>query len=88
MNLLDWSSNNQLAVCLKGHVYLWNASTGNIQQLMEMESQEDYISSVSWVKEGNFLAIGTSTAQVQVLFKLIFLTLLQNKQMILTQQKY
>ena len=66
LNLLDWSSGNQLAVCLSGHVYLWNSGSGDIQQLMELDCAEDYISSVSWVKEGNYLAIGTSTAQVQV----------------------
>ena len=66
LNLLDWSSRNQLAVCLSGHVYLWNSSSGDIEQLMEMDSAEDYISSVSWVKEGSYLAVGTSTAKVQV----------------------
>lgn len=47
-------------------MYLWNATSGDIQQLMEMESSEEYVSSVSWVKEGNYLAIGTSAATVQV----------------------
>ena len=64
--MLDWSAGNQLAVCLSGHVYLWNSGSGDIQQLMEMDNTDDYVSSVSWVKEGNYLAIGTSTAQVQV----------------------
>ena len=66
LNLLDWSANNHLAVCLAGHVYLWNATTGDIQQLLEMENQEDYVSSVAWIKEGNYLAVGTSNAEVQV----------------------
>ena len=69
LNLLDWSVNNHLAVCLGGHVYLWNAATGDIQQLMEMENAEDYVSSVAWVKEGNYLAVGTSNAEVQVSFR-------------------
>ncbi len=58
--------NNHLAVSLGGHVYLWNAGSGDIQQLFEMESPDEYISSVSWVKEGNYLAVGLSSAQVQV----------------------
>lgn len=66
LNLLDWSSSNQLAVCLGGHVYLWNATSGDIQQLMEMESSEEYVSSVSWVTEGNYLAIGTSNGTIQL----------------------
>ena len=66
LNLLDWSSQNLLAVCLGGNVYLWNATSGDITQLMEMEGPEDYISSVSFIKEGHNLAIGTSTGEVQV----------------------
>ena len=31
-----------------------------------MEGPEAYISSVSWVKEGNFLAVGTSEGAVEV----------------------
>ena len=28
LNLLDWSTNNLLAVALGAHVYLWNAENG------------------------------------------------------------
>ena len=34
LNLLDWSSDNILAVALERSVYLWNASTGGIDNLM------------------------------------------------------
>ena len=66
LNLLDWSVNNQLAVCLAGSLYLWNASTGDIQQLFQMEGPEEYICSVSWINEGNYLAVGGSSGEVQV----------------------
>ena len=66
LNLLDWSCNNHLAVCLGTHLYLWNAGTGDIQQLLEMFEPGEYISSVAWVKEGNVLAVGNSKAEVQV----------------------
>jgi len=66
LNLLDWSSQSLLAVCLGGNVYLWNATSGDITPLMEMENPDDYISSVSFIKEGHNLAIGTSTGEVQV----------------------
>ena len=72
LNLLDWSSDNFLAVCLGPCVYLWNADTGDIHQLLEMENPDEYVSSVSWIKEGNHLAVGTSTSEVQVLkYKLL-----------------
>ncbi|XP_013783667.1 cell division cycle protein 20 homolog [Limulus polyphemus] len=66
LNLIDWSAHNHLAVALAGHVYLWNAGSGEIQQLLEMEESNEYITSVSWIKEGNYLAVGTSTAEVQL----------------------
>ncbi|XP_050400761.1 cell division cycle protein 20 homolog [Patella vulgata] len=66
LNLLDWSVTNNLAVCLGGAVYLWNGTTGTITQLMGMDNDDEYIGAVSWVKEGNYLAVGTSTGEVQL----------------------
>ncbi|XP_041474735.1 cell division cycle protein 20 homolog [Lytechinus variegatus] len=66
LNLLDWSCHNHLAVALANNVYLWNAASGDIKQLMQLEGPEDYISSVSWITEGNYLAVGTSSGDVQL----------------------
>uniref|UniRef100_A0A3P8YK26 CDC20/Fizzy WD40 domain-containing protein n=1 Tax=Esox lucius TaxID=8010 RepID=A0A3P8YK26_ESOLU len=66
LNLLDWSRENLLAVALHDSVYLWDATQGDIVLLMKMEREEDYICSVSWIKEGNYLAIGGSDCKVQV----------------------
>jgi cell division cycle protein 20 (cofactor of APC complex) len=68
LNVLDWSSSNILAVALGPSVYLWNASTGNIDELMHTSAADDYITSVSWIKEGGagHLAIGTAGADVQL----------------------
>lgn len=63
---MDWGANNILAVALRSAVYLWNESTGKIEQLMEMDSADDYISSVSWIQQGNVLAIGDTRGTVQV----------------------
>ncbi|KAG8178686.1 hypothetical protein JTE90_011613 [Oedothorax gibbosus] len=66
LNLIDWSSTNILAVALHGTLYLWNGSTGEISQLLDLPTMDEYISSVSWLPEGNILAVGTSTAEVQL----------------------
>jgi cell division cycle protein 20 (cofactor of APC complex) len=66
LNLLDWSSKNILAVALGTTVYLWNADTGQITELMSTTDAEDYVSSVGWMDDGYHLAIGTNTAQVQI----------------------
>uniref|UniRef100_A0A1B6GJ63 Cell division cycle protein 20 homolog n=1 Tax=Cuerna arida TaxID=1464854 RepID=A0A1B6GJ63_9HEMI len=65
LNLIDWSPNNVLAVALGSSVYLWNATTGNIDQLMELEGT-DYVCSLSWIQEGNMLAVGTFQGPVQL----------------------
>ncbi|XP_029381153.1 cell division cycle protein 20 homolog [Echeneis naucrates] len=66
LNLFDWGSRNILAVALHNSVYLWDATQGDITLLMKMEREEDYICSLSWTKEGNYLAIGTSDCKVQL----------------------
>lgn len=66
LNLLDWSSQNFLAVALHNSVYLWDATQGDIILLMKLEHEEDYVCSLSWTKEGSYLAIGTSDYKVQV----------------------
>ena len=66
LNLVDWSSNNHLAVALGAHVYLWNAATGDIHQLCQLAGQQDYVASVKWVEQGTYLALGTSTGTIQL----------------------
>ncbi|KAL1431347.1 hypothetical protein MTO96_014204 [Rhipicephalus appendiculatus] len=66
LNLMDWSANNLLVVCLKGQVYTWNASSGEVDQLLELPSPADYVCSASWCSDGSYLALGTSDSQVQL----------------------
>ncbi|XP_064194191.1 cell division cycle protein 20 homolog [Anguilla rostrata] len=66
LNQMDWSSQNLLAVALYNNVYLWNASQADITLLTTLEKEEDYVCSVSWIKEGNYLALGTSDHKVQL----------------------
>lgn len=64
LNLLDWSDTNVLAVALSQTVYLWNAETGAIDELCNVESEgpDAHISSVQWIQEGGgHLAVGTSS---------------------------
>lgn len=65
LNLLDWSSTNVIAVALDTTVYLWNASTGNIEELCTME-ENNAVSSVSWSQDGGYLSIGTDDSLVQL----------------------
>jgi cell division cycle protein 20 (cofactor of APC complex) len=68
LNLLSWGSNNQLAVALSQCVYLWDAASGEIKELMNVDSDpNDYVSSVSWIQQGgSHIAIGTANNTVQL----------------------
>lgn len=68
LNLLSWGANNYLAVALTKTLYLWNAATGDIKELMNVESEADnYISSVSFLpNSGSHIAIGTANNTVQL----------------------
>ncbi|KAJ9576586.1 hypothetical protein L9F63_025517, partial [Diploptera punctata] len=65
LNLIDWNPRNVLAVALNKNVYLWDASSGKIEQLLTLEGT-DYVCSVSWIQEGNVLAVGTSVGVTQL----------------------
>lgn len=65
LNLVDWSNNNTLAVALGANVYLWNAETGTIEQLFELEAN-DYVCSVAWIQEGPYLAVGTTGGNTEL----------------------
>jgi len=58
-----------LAVALGTSVYLWNADTGAIDQLLDLEGA-DYITSLNWVPNGNLLGVGTALGPVQVCTKI------------------
>ena len=60
LNLLSWGRNNVLAVALGGAVYLWNASTTQIQHLVSVDEQE-IITSVAW-GDGDQIAVGGERA--------------------------
>lgn len=66
LNLIDWGTNNTLAVALAETVYLWNADTGTIEQLCETSDMDDCITSVSWMPDSNNIAVGTNRREVQI----------------------
>jgi cell division cycle protein 20 (cofactor of APC complex) len=67
LNLIAWSSSNVLAVALGPTIYLWNAVTSEIAELMTLEDETDYIASVSWIQQGGtHLAVGTGSCQTQL----------------------
>ena len=76
LNTLDWGKNNILAIGLANSVFLWNANDGSVCELPNIGSESDYVSSVSWGGDGNYLAVGTSDSTIQVWFGFVFIFIL------------
>ena len=46
LNLLDWSSKNDLVVGLRQNVYIWSATTGQVKKLCDYS--DELVCSVKW----------------------------------------
>ncbi|VDP25013.1 unnamed protein product [Soboliphyme baturini] len=66
LNLVDWSSQNLLAVGLASSVYLWNAFTSHVTKLCDLTADADSITSVNWSEKGETLAVGTQRGYCQI----------------------
>ncbi len=65
LNLLDWSSGNQVAIGLERNVYVWSAETGTVSCLLET-SDDTYVSSVKWSGDGAYVGVGLGSGEVQI----------------------
>ncbi|CAD0014839.1 unnamed protein product [Aureobasidium pullulans] len=65
LNLLDWSSGNQVAIGLERSVYVWSAESGEVNSLFECP-EDTYVSSVKWSQDGAYVAAGLATGEVQI----------------------
>lgn len=65
LNLLDWSTGNQVAIGLERNVYVWSADEGSVSCLLET-SPDTYISSVKWSGDGAYVGVGLGTGEVQI----------------------
>ena len=65
LNLLDWSSGNQVAIGLERSVYVWSAESGSVASLFECPT-DTYIASVKWSGDGAYVAAGLGTGEVQI----------------------
>lgn len=65
LNLLDWSSGNQVAIGLERNVYVWSASSGSVSSLLECP-EDTYVSSVKWSGDGAYVGVGLGSGEVQI----------------------
>ena len=55
-----------VAIALGNSVYVWHAPTSTTTLLMRTHSMNDPISSLKWSRDGSKLAVGTTSASVQI----------------------
>ncbi len=65
LNLIDWSSQNLLAVGLSSSVYLWNANNSKVNKLCDL-GISDSTTSVAWSMKGPLFSLGTNSGDVQI----------------------
>lgn len=65
LNLVDWSSQNVLAVGLGSCVYLWSACTCKVTKLVDL-SPSDMVCSVAWSQRGTYLSVGTTRGDTRI----------------------
>lgn len=65
LNLVDWGSQDVLAVGLGDSVYLWDGLTQSVERLCVLENK-DKVTSLSWIGSGTHLAVGTLKGLVEI----------------------
>jgi cell division cycle 20-like protein 1, cofactor of APC complex len=63
LNLVDWGSTGTLGVGLGNCVYMWNADTGRVSKLCEL--QDDTVTSVSWIQRVSSFPCGLCVNKIQ-----------------------
>ncbi|EAR90087.1 anaphase-promoting complex protein (macronuclear) [Tetrahymena thermophila SB210] len=65
LNLIDWSSQNILAVGLSSCVYLWSACSSRVTKLCDF-GRTNEVTSVNWSPRSSLISIGTNTGEVEI----------------------
>ena len=66
LNLIDWSSQNVVAVALERSTYVWRAETGGVTHVGDVSEESSHVASVGFSEDGAYLAIGTGTGSVEL----------------------
>ena len=65
-NILDWSSQDVIAVALGPIAYWWLSASGKAEHVCELKRTGDCITSVSWSECGDLLSLGTLRGTIHV----------------------
>lgn len=65
LDLLAWSLTNLLAIGLENAVYVWNASTGSVGLLCEL-NKNTMVTSLRWSDDGSYISIGKDDGLIEI----------------------
>ncbi len=65
LNLIDWGSQNFLAVGLSSNVYLWNGNNSKVTKLCDL-GLSDTVTSVGWSVKGPMFTLGTNNGELHL----------------------
>ncbi|PKI82457.1 WD repeat-containing protein slp1 [Malassezia vespertilionis] len=71
-NVLDWSSQNVIAIALQSAVHTWNSETGETNFLLDLEEESErvggrgMVNSLQWDANGTVMAVGTDRGYTQI----------------------
>ena len=65
LNLMDWSDSG-LVIALGHTVYLYQYSDCSVHRIISLKDWE-YVSSICWMKNGQYIAVGTSTSFIHII---------------------
>ncbi|XP_004305559.1 PREDICTED: cell division cycle 20.2, cofactor of APC complex-like [Fragaria vesca subsp. vesca] len=66
LKLLDWGTNNILAIALGSTVYLWDASNSSTSELVTVSDDDGPVTSLSWAADGRHIALGLNNSCVEL----------------------
>uniref|UniRef100_A0A0D9XBH7 CDC20/Fizzy WD40 domain-containing protein n=1 Tax=Leersia perrieri TaxID=77586 RepID=A0A0D9XBH7_9ORYZ len=66
LNILDWGSKDVVSIALGNTLYLWNSSDRSTMDLVTIEDDDGPITSVSWSCDGQHIAIGLNSSDIQL----------------------
>ncbi|CAL9082896.1 unnamed protein product [Musa acuminata var. zebrina] len=66
LNLLDWGSNNVLAIGLNDTVYIWNAANKSGTKFSRALENNSPVTSISWSPDGKVLAVALGNSDLDL----------------------
>lgn len=65
LNLVAWSLTNLIAIGLENTIYVWNALTGLVGLLCELENNM-LVTSLRWSDDGSYISVGKDDGSIEI----------------------